>query len=108
MLVTIDNRQSRIQWEADEWVSRTIQNAKNLLMTRQGEVPYDRYRGLDPAVFEVPLNDLRKVIRQEIIRVMLWEPDVQVTDAKADLQDGTLYLTATLEIDAEGGMEVYA
>jgi hypothetical protein len=108
MLVTIDNRQSRIQWEAADWLSRTIQNAKNLLMTRQGEVPYDRYRGLDPAVFEVPIGYLKKVILQEIIRLMLWEPDVQVTNATADIQDGTLYLTATLEIDTEGGMEVYA
>jgi hypothetical protein len=71
-------------------------------MTKQGEVPYDRLRGLDPAVYEVPLGDLKKVILQEMIRVMMWEPDVQVTAATADLVGGFLYITATIEIDTEG------
>ena len=26
-------------------VRRTVQNAKNLLLCRMGEIPYDRYRG---------------------------------------------------------------
>lgn len=108
MLIMIDNRQSRIQWNASEWTGRTIQNAKNLLMTRQGEVPYDRRRGLDPAVYELPLDDLRKVILQEMIRVMLWEPDVQVTAATADLLGGFLYITATLEIETEGRVQANA
>ena len=100
MLVTIDNKPLPINWEATEWMERTVQNAKNLLMTRQGEVPFDRYRGLDTALFHLPVTEAQKVIQQEAERLMLWEPDVQVTEARVDASDGLL-IVLTLEIDME-------
>lgn len=100
MLIAIDNKPQPINWEAVEWMERTVQNAKNLLMTRQGEVPYDRYRGLDSALLDLPVTEARKVIQQEAERLMLWEPDVQVTAVKLDAEDGLL-IEMTLEIDME-------
>ena len=44
----ITNIPEQIDFEIDnDDVGRTLQNAKNLLMTRMGEVPYDRLRGFD-------------------------------------------------------------
>lgn len=57
---------------------RTLQNAKNLLMCRMGEVPFDRQRGLDPALFDLPLPEANERLMPELDRVMLWEPDVEV------------------------------
>ena len=47
----IDNQPAEIGFEIrNDNRSRILQNCKNLLMTRMGEVPYDRYRGFDPAL----------------------------------------------------------
>lgn len=61
-----------------DMLERTIRNAKNLLMTRKGEVPFDRQRGIDPTIFDIPLNEAQDMITAELDRVMLWEPDVEV------------------------------
>lgn len=100
MLITIDNKPQGINWEATEWMERTVQNAKNLLMTRQGEVPFDRLRGLDTALFHLPITESKRVIQQEAERLMLWEPDVQVTSARLDMDDGLL-IELTLEVDID-------
>lgn len=79
-IYTISNRPAAIQWETDpsDWVARTLQNCKNLLMLRMGDVPYDRYRGLDPAIYDKPIAEVRAGLREEIERVLLWEPDAEV------------------------------
>ena len=59
-------------------LQRTLQNAKNLLMTRRGEVPFDRQRGLDPALYDLPIAEAKMRLMPELDRVMLWEPDVEV------------------------------
>ena len=61
-------------------LERTIRNAKNLLMCRRGEIPMDQQRGLDNAIFDMPFNEAQAVITQELDRVMLWEPDVEVVE----------------------------
>ena len=45
-LYQIDNVASPIDFQEDDLIKRTLQNAKNLLMCQMGEVPYGRYRGL--------------------------------------------------------------
>ena len=62
-------------------LERTIRNAKNLLMCRKGEIPFDRQRGLDTQIFEIPFHMANQLITQECDRVMLWEPDVEVVSA---------------------------
>ena len=104
MRYTIDNLpvEGGLDFSVKSFVPRTLQNAKNLLMTRMGEVPYDRYRGFDPAIFDLPLARLREELLPELDRVMLWEPDCEVVDAEAYVtEDGATVITCTVEIGGE-------
>lgn len=100
----IDNIASPIDWQEDDIVQRTLQNAKNLLMCRMGEVPYDRYIGFDPALYDLPIGELETELLPELDRVMMWEPDVEVVDAEATLlDDGSVYIKAIIEVTIDGG-----
>ena len=101
----IDNRPAPIDFQGTDIVKRTVQNAKNLLMCWMGEVPYNRYRGFNPALFDLPLASLRAELLPELDLVMMFEPDVEVVDAEADLdENGNIYIRATLEVAiAEAG-----
>jgi hypothetical protein len=95
----IDNVASPIDFQEDDIILRTLQNAKNLLMCSMGEVPYDRYRGFDEELFDLPFDDLRSELLPELDRLMMWEPDVEVVDAEATLlDDGSTYIKVILEI----------
>lgn len=95
----IDNIQSPIDFQESDIVKRTLQNAKNLLMCHMGEVPYDRYRGFDPALFDLPIGELRNKLLPELDRVMMWEPDVEVLEAEATLlEGGGVYIKVILEL----------
>lgn len=99
----ITNRPEEINFEiGDDLVSRTIQNAKNLLMTRMGDVPYDRLRGFDHALFHLPFDKMQAALLPEIERVMLWEPDAEVISAKATLDEaGEVVVSVKIEVDFE-------
>lgn len=95
----IDNIASPIDFQESDAVKRTLQNAKNLLMCRMGEVPYDRFRGFDPALFDLPIGELRNELLPELDRVMMWEPDVEVLEAEATLlEGGGVYIKVILEL----------
>lgn len=95
----IDNIASPIDFGTEDPIRRTLQNAKNLLMCRMGEVPYDRYRGFDPALFDMTINDMRMELLPELDRVMMYEPDVEVVDAEATLlEDGSVYIKAVIDV----------
>jgi hypothetical protein len=101
-LYTIDNRQENITFETGGLTERTLQNAKNLLMTHMGEVPYDRYRGFDSAYYDLPMPQLEDELLEELDRVMMWEPDVKVQSVKCSLDDeGNVIIRATLDINVE-------
>lgn len=99
----ITNIPEQIDFEIDnDDVGRTLQNAKNLLMTRMGEVPYDRLRGFDQALFHLPMNDMRAALLPEIDRVMLWEPDVTAISATAQPNDaGEIIIRVVVEVAFE-------
>jgi len=81
----IDNIPSDIDWECNkDIVKRTVQNAKNLLMLRQGEAPYDRLRGFDETLLHRPVTEIQAELLPELDRLMLWEPDVEVVSATID------------------------
>ena len=81
---------------------RTLQNAKNLLMCRRGEVPYDRQRGLDPALFDLPYHEAQEELLPELDRVMLWEPDVEVVSASMERNaQGETIIRCIVETDIE-------
>ena len=101
-LYQIDNIPSPIDWQETDIIQRTLQHAKNLLMCHRGEVPYGRYRGIDPSIFDLPMNDMRTELLPELDRVMLWEPDVEVQDAEATLlHDGSVYIKVILDVTIE-------
>ena len=77
---------------------RTLQNAKNLIMCRKSEIPYDRQRGLNPAVFDLPYDEAEALIVQELDRVMLWEPDAEVVNGWLEIVDGETIVHCVIEI----------
>lgn len=98
-LYQIDNVASPIDFQGSDLVKRTLQNAKNLLMCRMGEVPYDRLRGFDQRLYDLPIEELRQRLVPELDRVMAWEPDADVTDAEATLMpDGSVYIKVILDV----------
>lgn len=98
-LYQIDNIPSPINWEEKDIIQRTLQNAKNLLMCQMWEVPYNRFRGMDPSIFDLPIKQLNMELIPELDRVMMLEPDVSVQDAEATLlQDGRTYIKVILDV----------
>ena len=97
----IDNQPEPVNFEiGDDPVARTIQNCKNLLMTKMGEVPYDRYRGFDYALYHLPIDKMRSALLPELDRVMAWEPDAEVVSATAGINgQNEIVITVILEIN---------
>lgn len=97
----IDNLPEPINFETgNDPVARTVQNCKNLLMTKMGEVPYDRYRGFDYALYHLPIDKMRSALLPELDRVMAWEPDAEVASATAEINDqNETVITVILEIN---------
>ena len=95
----ITNIPGAIDFEiGDDFIKRTLQNAKNLLMCRMGEIPYDRRRGFDASLFDLPVDELQSALLPELDRVMLWEPDVEVVSATAKLENGVTVIQCVIEI----------
>lgn len=101
-LYQIDNIPSPIDLQENDLIKRTLQNAKNLLMCRRGEVPYDRSRGFNPAFYDLPIDELKKELMPELDRIMIWEPDADVMSAEATLlKDGSVYIKVILNVKIE-------
>lgn len=101
-LYQIDNVDSPIDFQESNYIHRTLQNAKNLLMCRMGEVPYDRYRGFNARLYDLPIEELREELLPELDRLMMWEPDVEVADAEATLfSDGSVYIKVIINVSDE-------
>ena len=88
-----------IDFECDsDFTLRTLQNVRNLLLCRKGEVPFDRLRGLDPALFDMPLNEAEEALLPELDRVMLWEPDAEVVSAELEADGDRMIIRCVVEI----------
>lgn len=84
---------------ANNIIERTIRNVKNLMMIRKGEIPFDRQRGLDPSVFDIPIMQAQAIIVAELDRVMLWEPDAEVYEGWIDINsNGETVVHCVVEI----------
>ena len=68
-------------------VKRTLQNVKNLLLCRMGEIPYDRFCGFDPALFDLPPDDFAEALLPELDRVLMWEPEAVAVSASFTFND---------------------
>lgn len=97
---TIDTRPEPIDFECGDSVRRTLQNCKNLLRCRMGELPYDRKRGMNPALFDLGITELNQILLPEIDRVLGWEPDATAVSAAAALdENGNTVITVVVEIN---------
>ena len=84
--------------------ARIVQNVKNLLLTRMGEIPYDRQRGFDQNLYNLPINEFRDILMEELDRVLLWEPYAEAVSARVLRTDTTqVYYELTIEIPDEAG-----
>lgn len=105
---TITNEAAPINFECDtadsattdgQRTARILQNAKNLLRLRMGDVPYDRLRGFDASLFGLPLDELNARLLPEIDRVLRWEPRAEAISATARLNShGDTIITVVVEI----------
>ena len=80
-------------------VRRTVQNAKNLLMCRMGEIPYDRQRGFNTGLFDLPMDEMQRRLLPELDRVMLWEENVEVVSADVTLESGQAVIRCVIEVN---------
>lgn len=95
----IDNMPYPIDFQESNIIMRTVQNAKNLLMCRMGEVPYDRYRGFDQDLYDLPIDEMEEELLPELDRLMMWEPDVEVDDAEVSLlPDGSVLIKVIIDV----------
>ena len=79
----ITNAPEKIDFEGiNSAEARVVQNAKNLLMTRKGEIPFDRQRGFDYSLYSLPMSEFQGILMEELDRIMLWEPYVEVSEAQ--------------------------
>lgn len=99
-LFTVDTRPLPIDWECNSDIrQRTLQNVKNLIMCRMGEVPYDRMRGINPALFDLCIDEMNSQLMPEIDRVLGWEPDAEAVSATAILdENGDTVITLVVEV----------
>lgn len=97
---TITNQPAPLRFDiGGDAVQRTLQNAKNLLMCAMGEVPYDRMRGFDRSLYDLPEKEFREQLLPELDRMLLWEPDAEVVDAEFSTnENGAIVITATIDI----------
>ena len=83
-------------------IGRVVQNVKNLLLTRMGEIPYDRQRGFDRNLYDLPLNEFRDILMEELDRVLLWEPYADAVSARILRTDETqIYFEVTIDVADE-------
>lgn len=101
MIYTVNNvGGAPIDFEAREFYARTLQNVKNLLCCRRGEVPYDRKMGLDTALEHMSYGDIKEVILAEVERTLGWEPDAKVVAVRVTpVEDGEIYIEADIAIE---------
>lgn len=97
---TINNIPMPIDFECNsDNTLRTLQNCKNLIMCRMGEVPYDRMRGINPAIFDMSIEDAEEELLPEIDRVLGWEPDADAISATIEINSmGDTVITVEVDV----------
>lgn len=100
----IDNIEAPIPWEdaGKSGLLRTLQNCKNLIMMKMGEVPYDRMRGVSLDIFHMPMPELNARILREIDAVLMYEPYAEAVSAECSLnEEGELIIRVEIETDID-------
>ena len=104
---TITNLAEEIPFEVENGAWRIVQNAKNLLMTRVGELPFDRLRGFDASLYNKPMDQFRAELPREVDRLLIWEPRAKMISAEAsilekqspkDARENEILITVVIEV----------
>lgn len=99
MNISSDNLPRELDWGALKGPQLVAARLNVLLRLTQGEVPYDRLRGLDPGLIGTPVKKSDPDIRREVDRIMKWEPAAKLTDLKIEHQpDGAVILHASADV----------
>lgn len=91
---------AELNWNAagDE---RVIQNIRNLISTWRYEVAYDRTKGLNPKILDMPADSAQALYISEIYRLVeTYEPSARIEDVKllAIIPDGQIEVKVVVEI----------
>lgn len=102
MLYTINNVLEPLAFEelASEPEKRVVQNCKNLLMTRRGEVPYDRMRGLNAELEALPIAEAQERILKDVDIALAWEPRAHAVMANCRYSaSGGLLIECVIDVE---------
>ena len=96
----IDNRPVPLTFDiGDDDTARTILNAKNLIMTVRGEIPYNRLCGMDADIFDMPINEANERLMEAVDEALEFEPDAEAVDARAWLDaNGETVIEVTIDV----------
>ena len=88
----------QVQWNA-AGAARIADNVRNLMMTRQSEVPFLREMGLPPEVVDAPLPRARGLILEGVMdSVSVYEPRAKVTSIDVTARGGELRTEVVIEL----------
>ena len=95
----ISTADASLDFEIRDDIGRLLQNARNLLRLRTGELPFDRKRGLDTGLYDVTITEANEMILPEVDRLLGWEPRVRAMSAEVyRTEDGETVVEAVAEI----------
>jgi hypothetical protein len=96
----ITNEPEKINFEIGaDGQARAVQNAKNLLMLKMGEIPYNRQRGFDHRLYDLPMGEIQGLLMEELDRVFLWEPYVEAVEAEIlRMEESRVIIQVTIEV----------
>ena len=89
-----------IDWNA-RGAAKIAQNCQNLLCTWLYEVAYERTKGIDPEIVDMPIEAARQKMRSEIYRVLrTYEPRAEIVSVKVTGEEpGDLLFYVGLNIE---------
>lgn len=91
-----------IDFENKDPVTRVLQNIKNVLMARVGEIPYARVIGIDPEIYDLPINRAQDRVEEEVSRTIDFEWRASLVSARAYLDENMqTVIEAVVSIEEE-------
>lgn len=83
MLYTIDtSKPSQLNWES-RGIERILQNVSNLINTIKYEVAYNRIMGIDPSIFDKPIEKQAPGYISQVYQIVSdYEPRATVKEVK--------------------------
>lgn len=100
MTYTISTEDRNIEWSLTG-VDRIVQNVRNLLITRMGEVPFMRDLGIDPDYIDNSVSNIHNNLSNDVIELVeKYEPRATILDVRITGQDanGNIIIEVEMEV----------